>query len=84
MPRARATRPERTQPPAQYDPGPDPLACEVDGLHYRLDALPGRHGKRSVLSVAWPTATAARRWSIAPTCTRSARDARALSSWPTP
>ena len=51
MPCARATRPENTQPAAPCDPGPDPLACEVDGLLYRLDALPLRHGKKSVLSV---------------------------------
>ena len=51
MPRARPTRPEDTQPLAPCDPDPDPLACVVDGLLYRLDALPLRHGKRSVLSV---------------------------------
>ena len=51
MPRARPTRSGDTQPPAPCDPGPDPLACAVDGLRYRLDALPVRHGKKSVLSV---------------------------------
>ena len=29
----------------------DPLAHEVDGLVYRLDALPRRHGRKSVLTV---------------------------------